>query len=214
LCVDCPSPPDGKNRTARDDFYFAKIRRLIMELLQKLIHDSEEKLKKTIDSTVREFSEIRTGRASPAIVEGIMVECYDTHMPMKQVATISVPEPRLVTIHPWDQSNIQAIEKAILKSELGISPVNDGKVIRISIPSLTKERIEELKKILHKIAEQGRVSIRTVRRDAIAAIDKLESSKQITEDAKFKGHDDMQKLTEKYTKKIDELLIGKEKELV
>lgn len=185
-----------------------------MEPLQKHIHDTEEKLKKTVDSTVREFSEIRTGRANPGIVEGIMVECYGTHMPMKQVATISIPEPRLVAIHPWDQSNIQAIERAILKSELGITPVNDGKLIRISIPTLTKERIEELKKILHKIAEQGRVSIRTVRRDAITAIDKLESSKEITEDAKFKGHDEIQKLTEKYTKKIDELLVNKEKELV
>jgi ribosome recycling factor len=185
-----------------------------MEPLQKQIHDTEEKSKKAVDSTVREFSEIRTGRASPAIVEGIMVECYGTHMPMKQVATISVPEPRLVALHPWDASNIQAIEKAILKSELGITPVNDGKLIRISIPSLTKERIEELKKILHKIAEHGRVSIRTVRRDAMAAIDKMESAKTITEDAKFKGHDDVQKLTEKYTKKIDEFLANKEKELV
>lgn len=185
-----------------------------MELLQKLIHDTEEKLKKTVDSTVREFSEIRTGRANTGIVDGIMVECYGTHMPLKQVATISIPEPRLIAIHPWDQSNIQAIEKAVFKSELGITPVNDGKLIKISIPTLTMERIEELKKILHKTAEQGRVSIRTVRRDAMAAVDKLESSKEITEDAKFKGHDDIQKLTEKYTKKIDELLANKEKELV
>jgi ribosome recycling factor len=185
-----------------------------MDVLQKLIHDTEEKLKKAVDSTVREFSEIRTGRANTSIVDGIMVECYGTHMPLKQVATVSVPEPRLIAIHPWDPANIQAIEKAILKSELGIMPVNDGKLIRIAIPTLTKERIDELKKILHKIAEQGRVSIRTVRRDAMAAIDKLESSKEITEDAKFKGHDDTQKLTEKYTKKIDELLVNKEKELV
>ena len=185
-----------------------------MDSLQKQIHDAEEKLKKTVDSTIREFSEIRTGRANTSIVEGIMVECYATHMPLKQVATISIPEPRLLAIHPWDPSNIQAIEKAILKSELGITPVNDGKLIRIAIPTLTKERIEELKKILHKIAEQGRVSIRTVRRDAMTVVDKLESSKEITEDAKFKGHEDIQKLTEKYTKKIDEILLNKEKELV
>jgi ribosome recycling factor len=184
-----------------------------MDVLQKLIHDTEEKLKKAVDSTVREFSEIRTGRANTSIVDGIMVECYGTHMPLKQVATVSVPEPRLIAIHPWDPANIQAIEKAILKSELGIMPVNDGKLIRIAIPTLTKERIDELKKILHKIAEQGRVSIRTVRRDAMSAVDKLESSKEITEDAKFKGHDDIQKLTEKYTKKIDEFLANKEKEL-
>jgi ribosome recycling factor len=185
-----------------------------MDLLQKQIHDTEEKLKKTVDSTIREFSEIRTGRANTSIVEGIMVECYATHMPLKQVATISIPEPRLLAIHPWDPSNIQAIEKAILKSELGISPVNDGKLIRIAIPTLTKERIDELKKILHKTAEQGRVSIRTVRRDAMTVVDKMESSKEITEDAKFKGHEDIQKLTEKYTKKIDELLLNKEKELI
>jgi ribosome recycling factor len=185
-----------------------------MEPLQKQVHDTEEKLKKTVDSTVRDFSEIRTGRANPGIVEGVMVECYDTHMPLKQVATISVPEPRLVVIQPWDAGNLAAIERAILKSGLGINPVNDGKIIRIAIPTLTKERIDELKKILHKIAEQGRVSVRTVRRDAMAAVDKLESSKQITEDAKFKGHDDIQKLTEKYTKRIDELLVNKEKELV
>ncbi len=203
-----------KIRTSRDDFYFVKIRRIIMDLLQKLIHETEEKLKKAVDSTVREFSEIRTGRANTSIVDGIMVECYATHMPLKQVATVSIPEPRLIAIHPWDQANIQAIEKAILKSELGIMPVNDGKLIRIAIPTLTKERIDELKKILHKIAEQGRVSIRTVRRDAMAAIDKLESSKEITEDAKFKSHEDIQKLTEKHTKKIDELLANKEKELV
>jgi ribosome recycling factor len=185
-----------------------------MDSLQKQIHDAEEKLKKTVDSTIREFSEIRTGRANTSIVEGIMVECYATHMPLKQVATISIPEPRLLAIHPWDPSNIQAIEKAILKSELGITPVNDGKLIRIAVPTLTKERIDELKKILHKIAEQGRVSIRTVRRDAMTIVDKLESSKEITEDAKFKGHEDIQKLTEKYTKKIDELLLNKEKELI
>ncbi|MFA4991318.1 MAG: ribosome recycling factor [Candidatus Omnitrophota bacterium] len=185
-----------------------------MEPLQKLTHDTEEKLKKAVDATARDFVEIRTGRASPALVEGIMVECYGTHMPMKQVAAISVPEPRLIAIHPWDTSNVSAIERAILKSELGINPVNDGKLIRISIPTLTKERIEELKKLLHKIAEQGRVSIRTVRRDGMAAVDKMESAKQITEDAKFKSHDEIQKLTEKYTKKIEELLVNKEKELV
>lgn len=182
--------------------------------LQKLTHDAEEKLKKAVDATVREFSEIRTGRANPSLVEGIMVECYGTYMPLKQVANISVPEPRLIAIHPWDPSNIGVIERAILKSELGINPVNDGKLIRISIPALTKERIEELKKVLHRTAEQGRVSIRTVRRDAIDAARKMEDAKEITEDARFKEQDEIQKLTEKYTKKIDELLANKEKELV
>jgi ribosome recycling factor len=181
--------------------------------LQKHIHETEEGMKKAVDATVREFAEIRTGRANPKLVEGIKAECYGTAMTLMQVATISVPEPRLITIHPWDPSNLQAIERAILKSELGINPVNDGKIIRISIPSLTKERCEELKKVLHKIAEQGRVSIRTVRRDSVDVIKKMEDAKEITEDARFKSQDEIQKLTEKYAKKIDDLLLEKEKEL-
>lgn len=181
--------------------------------LQKCIHDIEEKLKKAVEATTREFSEIRTGRANPSLVEGIMVEYYGTNTPLKQLASISIPEPRLITIHPWDPSSIASIEKAILKSQLGINPVNDGKVIRISIPSLTKERCDELTKVIHRIAEQGRVSIRTVRRDGIDAVKKLEDSKTITEDARFKGQEEIQKLTERYTKKIEEHLKEKEKEL-
>jgi ribosome recycling factor len=130
-----------------------------------------------------------------------------------QVATISIPEPRLIVIQPWDPSNLAAIEKGILQSGLGITPTNDGKVIRISIPSLTKERCEELKKVLHKIAEQGRVSIRTVRRDGMDSLKKMQDTKEITEDARFKAQDEVQKLTEKYTRRIDELLKEKEKEL-
>ena len=181
--------------------------------LEKRVHEIEEKMKKTIDATVREFSEIRTGRANPSLVEGIMVEYYGTRTPLKQLAGISVPEPRLIAIQPWDPSSVPDIEKAILKSQLGVNPVNDGKIIKVPIPSLTKERCEELKKVLHKIAEQGRVSIRTVRRDGIDSIKKMEDSKEISEDDRFKGQDQVQKSTEKYTKKIEELLEGKEKEL-
>lgn len=181
--------------------------------LQKRVHDIEENMKKAVESMVREFSEIRTGRANPNLVEGIMAECYGTSMPLKQLASISVPEPKLIVIQPWDPTSVPAIEKAILKSQLGITPVNDGKVIRISIPAITKERCEELTKVLHKIAEQGRVSLRTVRRDGIDAIKKMEDSKEIPEDARFKGQDEVQKLTEKYSKKIEDLLKDKEKEL-
>jgi ribosome recycling factor len=181
--------------------------------LQKRIHEIEEKMKKSVESTAREFSEIRTGRATPALVEGIMVEYYGTNTLLKQLASISVPEPRLVTIHPWDASSVPEIEKAILKSQLGITPVNDGKILRIAVPSLTRERCEELKKIVHKIAEQGRVSIRTVRRDAIDAVKKMEESKEIPEDARFKGQDEIQKLTDKYTKQVEDLLKAKETEL-
>ena len=181
--------------------------------LQKHLHDIEEKMKKCLDATVREFTEIRTGRANPGIVEGIMIEYYGTKTPLKQLASISVPEPRLITIHPWDPSSLADIVKAIQKSHLGINPVDDGKVIRISIPPLTRERCEELKKVLHKIAEQGRISIRTVRRDAIDDIKKMENSKEITEDARFKGQEEIQKLTDKYINNIGERLQEKEKEL-
>ncbi len=181
--------------------------------LQKRIHEIEEKMKRTVDATVREFTEIRTGRANPSLVEGIMVDYYGTNTPLKQLAGISVPEPRLIVIQPWDPSSVPAIEKAIMKSQLGITPANDGKVIRISIPSLTRERCEELTKVLHKIAEQGRVSVRTVRRDGIDSIKKMEDAKEIPEDARFKSQEEVQKLTEKYTKKIEDLLKEKEKEL-
>ncbi|MFH1782089.1 MAG: ribosome recycling factor [Candidatus Omnitrophota bacterium] len=181
--------------------------------LQKKIHDIEEKMKKAVDATVREFSEIRTGRANPSLVEGIMVEYYGTNTPLKQLASISIPEPRLIAIHPWDPTSIPLVEKAILKSQLGITPNNDGKIIRIAVPSLTRERCEELQKVLHRIAEQGRVSVRTVRRDGIDSIKKMEDSKEIPEDARFKGQDEIQKLTDKHSKKIDELLKDKEKEL-
>ena len=181
--------------------------------LQKRIHEIEEKMKRTVDATVREFAEIRTGRANPSLVEGLMVEYYGTNTPLKQLAGISVPEPRLIVIQPWDPSSVPAIEKAIMKSQLGITPANDGKVIRIAIPSLTKERCAELTKVLHKIAEQGRVSVRTVRRDGIDSIKKMEDAKEIPEDARFKGQEEVQKLTEKYTKRIEDLLKEKEKEL-
>lgn len=181
--------------------------------LQKHLHDIEEKMKKSLDAAVREFAEIRTGRANPALVEGVMVEYYGTNTPLKQLAGIAVPEPRLITIQPWDPSSMPAIEKAILKSNLGITPNNDGKIIRIAIPSLTKERCEELIKVLHKIAEQGKVSLRTVRRDGIDGLKKMEDSKDIPEDARFKGQDEIQKLTEKHTKRIDDFLKEKEKEL-
>jgi len=181
--------------------------------LQGCLHDIEESMKKTVDATVRDFKEVRTGRANPGLVEGIMVEYYGTNTPLKQLASISVPEPRLIAIHPWDPSSISLVEKAILKSQLGINPMNDGKIIRIAIPSLTQERCDELKKLLHKIAEQGRISIRTVRRDGIDTIKKMEEKKEIPEDARFKGQEEVQKLTEKYTKKVEELLKDKEKEL-
>jgi ribosome recycling factor len=178
-----------------------------------VMKDSEHKMNKTVESTEREFSTIRTGRAHTSIVEGIMVEYYGTETPIKQLATISTPEPRLVVIQPWDRSCIGDVEKAILKSDLGITPNNDGKLVRIAVPQLTKERRDELDKVIKKVAEEGRVSLRTARRVANENIEKLEKDKVITEDEKFKYKDRIQKLTDKSTKEIDEHLARKEREI-
>jgi len=180
---------------------------------KEIIHDTEMKMKKTVESTQREFSSIRTGRASTALVEGLKVDYYGAPTPMKQLAAVSTPDARLVLIQPWDKNALADIEKAILKSEIGITPTNDGKAIRLSIPSLTQERKAELDKILKKIAEDGRVSLRTGRHSAIEHIRKLEKDKLVTEDEKFKSQEDIQKLTDKYIKEIDTHLAAKEKEI-
>lgn len=180
---------------------------------KEIIHDTEMKMKKTVESTQREFSSIRTGRASTALVEGLKVDYYGAPTPMKQLAAVSTPDARLVLIQPWDKNALADIEKAILKSEIGITPTNDGKAIKLSIPPLTQERKAELDKILKKIAEDGRVSLRTGRHSAIEHIRKLEKDKLVTEDEKFKSQEDIQKLTDKYIKEIDTHLAAKEKEI-
>src|SRR4030042_2704160 len=134
-------------------------------------------MKKTVDATARESSTIRTGRAHSSLVEGIKVECYGTSMPIKQLASVFTPEPRLIVIQPWDNSILGDVEKSILTSELGITPNNDGKVIRISVPPLTKERRDELAKVLKKITEEGKISLRTARRVGDDEIDRLEKDK-------------------------------------
>jgi ribosome recycling factor len=175
--------------------------------------DTEDKMKKTIDATQRELQTIRTGRASAGMVEGVSVDYYGTPMPLKQLASLSTPEPRLIMINPWDKSALGEIEKAILKANLGITPTNDGKLIRITVPQLTQERREELKKVVKQIAENGKISLRTARRVAIEHIDKLEKDKKITEDDKFSSKDDLQKMIEKYEKELDRHLHDKEKEI-
>ena len=180
---------------------------------QEVMKDLEYKMKKTIEASGREFSTIRTGRANSSLVEGIKVDCYDTSMPLRQLASISTPEPRLIVIQLWDLSILANAEKAILASELGITPNNDGKVIRISVPQLTKERRDELAKVLKKIAEEGKISLRTARRVANDDIEKLEKNKAITEDDKFKHKDKIQKLIDKFSKEIDKHLANKEREI-
>lgn len=178
-----------------------------------IIKDTEAKMKKTVEATQREFSIVRTGRASTSLVESLRVDYYGAPTPLRQIASITTPDARLVMVQPWDKNALADIEKAILKSEIGITPTNDGKAIRLSIPPLTDERRGELDKILKKIAEDGRVSLRTCRHSAVEHIRKLEKDKAITEDDKFKSQEEIQKLTDKYIKEIDTFLASKEKEV-
>lgn len=181
--------------------------------VKEIIHDAEMKMKKTVEATQREFATIRTGRASSALVDGVKVDYYGTPTPLKQLAAVSTPDVRLIVIQPWDKNILGEIEKAVQKSDIGIMPTNDGKVIRLSMPPLTTERRSELDKVLKKTAEDGHVSIRTARHSSIEHIRKAEKDKACTEDEKFKAQDDIQKLTDKYIKEIDNLLAGKEKEI-
>ncbi len=171
-------------------------------------------MKKAFESVTREFSEIRTGRASPTLVEGMHVDYYGTPTLLKQLASISAPDAHLLVIQPWDISAIAEIEKTIMKSSLGITPSNDGKVIRLSVPQLSKERRQELAKVVHKMSEEGRISLRTIRRDAKELLEKLEKDKAISEDDKFRGIEELQKHVDKYIAKVDELLKNKEKEVL
>jgi len=185
-----------------------------MTPLQKLLKDAEEKMKKTIAAVSRQFAEVRGGRASPSLVEHVTVDYYGTPTPLKQLAAITAPEPRLLMVQPWDASLVQEIEKTILKSGLGIVPQVDGKLIRLPVPPLTTERRNELTKLVHKMAEEGRVAIRTIRRDANEVVKKLKTDKQISEDDAFKAQGDIQKLTDKHIAEIDTLLKTKEQALL
>jgi ribosome recycling factor len=181
---------------------------------EEVLSELREKMTKTVDALERDFQRIRTGRASASLLDGIKVDCYETQMPLDQVASISVPESRLITIQPWDQSVIGDIEKGILKSELGLTPMNDGKIIRIAIPPLTEERRKELAKIARKMAEEGKIAIRNHRRDANEMFKELKKEKEISEDEFHKAQDEVQKITDEFVKKIDEITAKKEKEIV
>jgi ribosome recycling factor len=180
----------------------------------EILSESRRSMKNTVSALQKEFTRIRTGRASTALLDGIKVACYDTQMPLEQVATLSVPESRLITIQPWDQSIIGEIEKGILKSELGLTPMNDGKVIRISIPPLTEERRKELAKLARKMAEESKIGVRNHRREANEMLKDLKKEKEISEDDLYKLQDEVQKITDEFIKKIDELTAEKEKEIM
>jgi ribosome recycling factor len=185
-----------------------------MKTVKEVIKNTEDRMKKAVEAAKREFSSVRTGRASVSLVEGIHIDYYGTQTPIKQLANISAPDVKLIIIQPWDPSCLNEIAKAIQQSNIGSMPTNDGKVIRISIPPLSEERREELIKITKKMAEEGRVSVRTVRRDANEHVKQLEKDKLATEDEAFKAQEDIQKLTDKYIKDIDAILQAKDKELM
>jgi ribosome recycling factor len=182
--------------------------------MQTIVRKAEQDMKHTIDATLKNFNSVRTGRASVSLVEHIVVDYHGQAMPLNQLASLAVPERRLITIQPWDPSAVSAIEKAILKSDLGITPNNDGKLIRLAVPTLTEERRKELVKVIHKMAEEGRVIIRNHRRDANEALKKKEKSKEFAEDDVRKGTEQVQDLTNRMIKQIDELLTKKEKEIM
>jgi ribosome recycling factor len=179
-------------------------------MIDDVLLEIEERMEKAVGALRTDLMGIRTGRASPALVERIMVEAYGSAMPLNQTATIAVPEPRLLTIRPWDASIIGAIERAILKSDLGLTPSSDGKIIRLPIPTLTDERRRDLARMVNRRVEEGRVAVRNLRRDGLKELEALEKNKEISEDDLFRAKEDLQELTDQYVKKIDE--IGEQKQ--
>ena len=183
-------------------------------MVKVIIANNEERLEKSIAALKREFGSLRAGRATPSLLDKVMIDYYGTPTPVNQVAKVSVPEPRMIMITPWDKSQMHDIEKAIMKSDLGLSPNSDGTAIRLSIPQLTQERRQELVKTVGKKAEEAKVAIRNIRRDGNDAIKKLEKIKEITEDESKKGQESVQKLVDKYIKTVDTLREAKEKEIM
>ena len=176
--------------------------------------DAEERMEKALAALERDFSKLRTGRASTSLVDGLKVDYYGTPTPVGQLASIATPDSRTITIQPWDRGSFALVEKAILKSDLGLTPINDGKIIRIGIPPLTEERRKDLSRISRKYGEETKVAIRNIRRDANDALKKLEKDKGHSEDEIKKAQDAVQKLTDSYVAKVDQKCQAKEKEIM
>ena len=183
-------------------------------MVKEILKESEEKMKKTIEHLTKDLASMRAGRANPAMLDRIMVDYYGEPTPLTQLANITVPEARLIVIQPWDKTSIASIEKAVMKSDLGVNPSNDGNVIRIAIPQLTEERRKDMVKLIKKRAEEARVAVRNIRRDANDMLKSLEKDKSISEDENKKGMDDVQKSTDKFIKDIDTILAAKEKDIM
>lgn len=183
-------------------------------MIKDIVKQAEEKMKSTVEHFRKELAGVKAGRATPALLDKVHADYYGTSTPISQLATISAPEPRVLIIDPWDKSAMKAIEKAILQSDLGLNPNNDGKVIRLNLPPLTAERRKEIVKTLHKRAEEERVVVRNIRRDAIEHLKKMQKDKQISEDDLKRGETDVQKVTDRYIKELDHVLEVKEKEVM
>ena len=182
--------------------------------MQTVIKDLETRMQAAVDLLSREFSGVRTGRANTALLDAVRVEAYGAQTPVSQMASLSVPDPRTLVIQPWDVSQMSAIEKAIQKSDLGLTPSNDGKVIRLSMPTLTEERRKQLAKTVGKLAEEARVAVRNVRRDANDRLKALARDKKVTQDEERRGHDQIQKGTDRFIARVDELTRKKEQEIL
>ena len=181
---------------------------------QELKTKTTDRMLRTIEALRKDLASIRTGRASLALLDDIMINYYDTLTPLQQLASLSIPESRQIAIQPWEQKIIPDIEKAILKSDLGLTPANDGKMIRINIPPLTEERRKQLVKMVKKKAEEAKVAVRNVRRDANEELKRLEKDKHVSEDIVKKSQEEIQKLTDSYISKVDEVVANKEKEIM
>ena len=182
--------------------------------MQALLNDGKKRMAGAISALEKEFSKLRTGRATTALVDSIVVDYYGTPTPISQLASVSVPDSKTITIQPWDKGAFGSVEKAIMSSDLGLNPVNDGKIIRISIPPLTEERRKDLVKVAKKYTEECKVAIRNVRRDMNDSLKVMEKDKDISEDEKKKGETEVQRLTDEYVKQSDTVLAGKEKEIL
>jgi ribosome recycling factor len=181
---------------------------------QALVKDIEARMNTAIDTLTREFASVRTGRASTGLLETVRVDYYGTPTPVTQMASASTPDARTLLIQPWEAAQLGAIEKAILKSDLGLTPVNDGKVIRLTMPTLTEERRKQLAKTVHKLAEDGRVAVRNIRREANDRLKAMGRDKKVSEDEERRAHDQIQKTTDRYIARIDELVKKKEQEIL
>jgi ribosome recycling factor len=182
--------------------------------MQLVIKDLETRMQAAVDLLAREFAGVRTGRANTALLDAVRVEAYGSQSPINQMASLSVPDPKTLVIQPWDTSQIPLIEKALLKSDLGLTPSNDGKVIRLTMPTLTEERRKQLAKTVGKLAEEARVAIRNVRRDANERLKALAKDKKVSQDEERRGHDQIQKGTDRFIAKVDELIKKKEQEVL